>query len=481
MKPICKSATDGKKTRKLLGLCRRTLIIKATCVGCCIFLALSNLLAQEVYSLQHCIEYAVKNNQNLKKTRYDREKAAYARKEVLGALLPQVSSSANLNNNLKKAKFIMPNFINSMLPPDAQDPDASKYMTIEMGMAYNANAGVALNQQIVNFSLFNALEIAKTAENMAALGAESSEEDVIAQTATLFYAIQSTEYAVKQMEKSIELMDRMQETIEANYANGLVKKVDVDRLKVNFVNLTTQKTAIENVAEVQKNLLKFQMGLDINQLMRIEPINLSLLEQRVEMATLRPFFVEAQTPYLLVMKKQEMVRLQRKSALYENLPTLSLMFNYQYNGVSDQFFRGETNYWYPTSVIGLSLRIPVFSGFSRQSKIRQNSVELLKAEEDAAMLKQSLNMAYRNARIKLEDTRHTIALQRDNQKLAEEVLQITDNNFALGISSMSDVLNASQSLVQAQMSYANALNDYMKAYIELKKADGSIRDLVAEK
>ena len=481
MKSKLKPSTNKKFQLYLRNSFNKTLIIRTICVSCCLYFALPNLFSQDTYSLQQCIEYAIKNNRNLKKTQYDKEKAEYARKEVLGALLPQISGSANLNDNLKKAKFIMPNFINSMMPPNAQDPNAPKYMTIEMGTTYNANVGVALNQQILNFSLFNTLNIAKTAEKMAELGVESSEEDLIAQTANLFYAIQSTEYAVKEMEKSIDLVSKMLKTMEANYANGLVKKVDLDRLKVNYVNLTTQKTAIQNAAEVQKNLLKLQMGMDVNEPITLESINLNLFEQKAETSTMRPFSVETQTPYKLVMKKQEMIKLQKKSAIYENLPTLSLMFNYQYNGVSDEFFRGETNYWYPTSVIGLNLRVPIFGGFSRKSKIRQNNMELLKSEEDVAMLKQSLNMAYMNAQIKLEDTRRTIALQRDNQKLAEDVLKITDNNFALGISSMSDVLNASQSLVQAQMSYANALNDYMKAYIELKKADGSIRELVTEK
>ncbi len=467
--------------RYLSGYRVKAWLIKTACVGLCLLFGSPSLFSQQAFSLRRCLEYAVENNRNLKKMQYDEEKAAYARKEVLGALLPQVNGSANLNNNLKKAKFIMPNFVNSMLPPDAQDPSAPKYMTIEMGMAYNANAGVSLNQQLVNFSLFNALEIARTAERMAVLGTESSEEDLIAQTASLFYAIQSTEYAVEQMDKSVALVSKMLKMMEVNHANGLVKKVDVDRLKVNLVNLTTQKTAIQNAAEVQKNLLKLQMGFDVDRPIEIEPVDLDFFEQKAETVDLPPFSLKTQTPYRLLVEKQNLVRLQKQSAIYENLPTLSLMLNYQYNGVSDQFFRGETNYWYPTSVIGLSLRIPLFSGFSRKSKIRQNSIELLKAEEDAAMLEQSLNMAYMNARLKLDDTRRTITLQRDNQDLAEEVFRVAENNFVLGVSSMSDVLNASQSLVQAQLSYANALNDYMKAYIDLKKTGGSIRDLTIEK
>ncbi len=458
---------------------------KSTKMSCIVFFMLFGYLSlfsqQNTYSLQQCLEYAIENNHNLKKLQFDKAKSTYARNEVFGALLPQINGTANLNDNLKKAKFIMPNFINSMLPPSAQDPNASKYMTIEMGTNYNANMGVSLNQQLFNLALFNTLEITKTAEKMAVLGVESGEEDVIGQTTGLYYAIQSTEYAVKQMAKSIELVNKMLKMMEVNYENGIVKKVDVDRLKVNLVNLTTQKSNIENMANVQKNLLKLQMGLDVNQSLEILPINLEFFEEKVNSNVVTSFLPTNQLSHRIITEKLNMVKLQKKSAVYENMPTLSLLLNYQYNGVSDEFFRGETNYWYPTSVIGVSLRVPIFSGLSRKAKIRQSEMEIQKAVEDSKMLEQSLNMAYINAQLKLSDTRRTIELQRDNQKLAEDVFGVAENNFVLGLSSMSDVLNASQSLVQAQLSYANALNDYMKAYIELKKASGNIRDFINEK
>lgn len=459
----------------------KTHFMKTLFVVCCVLLGATSLFSQQVYSLQKCLEYAVENNHNLKKTHFDKEKSAYARQEVLGALLPQINGSANLNDNLKKAKFIMPNFVNSMLPPAAQDPSAPKYMTIEMGTTYNANMGISVNQQVLNLSLFNALEIAKTAEKLAALGVESGEEDVIGQTAKLYYAVQSAEYAVTQMEKSIDLVSKMLKMMEVNYANGLVKKVDVDRLKVNLVNLKTQKGAIESAVEVQKNLLKLQMGFDVNEHITLQPIELEQFEKQATNHEAIPFSLKNQTSYRVLTEKLNMVKLQKKSAIYENLPTLSLMLNYQYNGVSDEFFRGETNYWYPTSVIGLSLRVPIFSGFSRKAKIRQSSMEERKAMEDTAILEQSLGMAYLNAQMKLNDAQRTIALQRDNQALAEEVFHVAENNFVLGLSSMSDILNASQSLVQAQLSYANALNDYMIADIDLKKAGGNIRDLMSGK
>ncbi len=448
------------------------------CIPLCVH-SIAN--AQEVFSLSDCINYSIENNHNLKKAQYEREKATYAHKEVTGALLPQINASSGLNYNAKKAKFIMPNFVNMMLPPSAQDPSAPKFMTIEMGMKYNANVGVSLNQQILNLPLFNTLKITEMAEQMAALGLESNEEDLMAQVAHLFYGIQSTEYAAHEMLKSAKLVEKMLQMMEVSYENGLVRKVDVDRLKVTLVNLTTQASAIRNAVETQKNLLKLQMGLDMREPLNIAPIDLNLIEQQASSEGTIPFDVMSQTGYKLLLSKRDMAKLQKKSVLYEYFPSISLTANYQYSGVSEEFFRGETNYWYPTSVIGLSLRLPIFSGLSRRAKAKESNYELLKAEQDVTMIEQSLSMAYRNAQSKLEETKKTINLQKDNQRMAEEVFKVTENNFALGVSSMSDVLNANQSLIQAQMSYADALNEYMSAYIDLIKASGRIREILTNK
>ena len=435
--------------------------------------------AQEGYTLQQCLGYAVEHNSNVKKSALDREKAERARQEVLGALLPQISGSAGLNDNLKKAKFIMPNFMNNFLPEKMRDPNASEYMTIEMGTKYSANAGLALNQQLLNMSLFNTLDIAKVSKQMAELGALSTEEDVIAQTATLYYGVQVTQYAASQMLRSVELVEQMLRMMEVNYASGLVKKVDVDRLRVNLTNLRTQQSAIESGLEVQKNLLKLQMGFEVTEPIAVPALDLSLMAQQEIATVCSPTFDPIRhIAYRQLQQRERMAELQERAKKYEYLPTLSLALNLQYNHMSDQLFGGATNYGYPTAMVGVSLRMPIFSGGSRLAKVRESHLDLLKAQEDLHALDQSLRMANLNASLKLRDTRRTIALQRDNQALAEQVLDLAQKNYNLGVASLSDVLNASQSLVQAQMSYASALGDYMKAFIDLKKSRGEIRDLM---
>lgn len=447
-------------------------------VLCLLLLSVSGL-AQESYTLQQCLSYAVEHNSNVRKSAYDREKAERARQEVLGALLPQISGSAGLNDNLKKAKFIMPNFMNNFLPEKMRDPNASEYMTIEMGTKYSANTGLALNQQLLNLSLFNTLDIAKVSKQMAELGALSTEEDVIAQTATLYYGVQVTQYAASQMLRSVELVEQMLRMMEVNYASGLVKKVDVDRLRVNLTNLKTQQSAIESGLEVQKNLLKLQMGFEVTEPITVPPLDLGLMAQQEIAAVDSPTFDPiSHIAYRQLQQRERMAELQERAKKYEYLPTLSLALNLQYNHMSDQLFGGATSYGYPTAMVGVSLRMPIFSGGSRLAKVRESHLDLLKAQEDLHALDQSLRMAHLNASLKLKDTQRTISLQEDNQALAEQVFDLAQKNYNLGVASLSDVLNASQSLVQAQMSYASALGDYMKAFIDLKKSRGEIRDLM---
>ena len=438
----------------------------------------ANIGAQQVYDLQGCLKFALENNHNIRKAQFDKEKSAQARQEILGALLPQVSGTGNLNYNIQKSRFIMPNFMNEFLPPGMQDPNAAKYMTIEMGTNYTAGIGAALNQQIVNLSLFNAVDIARTAEELTSLAAEAREEDVISQTANLFYAIQATEYAAGMFGRSIEIMDSVLISMETSYASGLIRKVDLDRLKVTRTNMSTQRASVINAVEVQKNLLKLQMGMDISEQLEIEKINPEIFDIQTNIGDFQDFDPNLQTSYKMLNRQQNLQQLQKKAAIYENFPVLTAMINYNYTGVSDEFFRGETNYWFGSSMAALNLRIPLFGGLSRSSKIKQANFELLKVREDEAILKQSLSMAHKNALLKLEDSRNAIQIQKANMAMAEEVYRVTERNYSQGIASMSDVLNSNSSLIQAQMSYADALNNFMKAYVELRKACGTIRELV---
>ena len=285
------------------------------------------LSAQEKYSLKSCLDYAVENNESLKKDRLSLETSIQSRREVVGALLPQINASVGMTRNIQKTTIAMPNFINSMMPESMMDPDADKYMTVTMGMDLNANWGANLSQQLLNMSLFNAVRITKIVGEMAELGLEISTEDVIAQTAGLYYGIQILSYAVEQFDESISLMDKTLEMIEVNRDVGLVRPIDAKQISVSRTNLETERAAMNNAIEFQKKLLKLQMGFPMEENIEIEPIDVGMLEDMVFSSRIGRYEVTEQLPYKLFQKQQNMLDLQYKSAKFETLPVVTLTAN----------------------------------------------------------------------------------------------------------------------------------------------------------
>ena len=429
-----------------------------------------------VLSLKQCIDYAVENNVQLQKDRLGVEAAAQSKREIVGSMLPQLNASGNFTYNIQKTTIAMPNFVNSMMPEPMRDPNASKYMTVTMGMDLSANWSLQLSQQVLNFSLFNAIRIATAAEEMSRTGEEADTQDVVAKTALLFYNAQVLQYSLGLFDRSLEVMDRMSGIMEANRDNGIVRKIDADRIAVTRTNLETEKKSLGQAFELQKNLLKLEMGFPMTEDITLEPIDMDAVEMEFYRESLRNYEVENQLPYKMLKKQQSMIELQKKAAVSETLPVFSLSGNYSQNYMGDHFY-GETFHHFPVSMVSLNMRLPLFTGMSKSAKIKKAGIEYEKSLRDEKMLVQSLTMGYSNARMQMDQNRSSLSSQKRNVELAQDVLRVTENNYNEGIANLSDVLNASSSEIQAQMNYINAVNSCIKAYIDLKKAEGTINEI----
>lgn len=130
----------------------------------------------------------------------------------------------------------------------------------------------------------------------------------------------------------------------------------------------------------------------------------------------------------------------------------------------------EGVYWSDYSIIGLDLKIPIFTGFGTRARVRQADIELKQVKEDMQETKLSLDLAYENSKTQINNSIITINNQKENVRLAEEVLSDTKNNYYNGLASLTDLLDAENSLVEAQNNYNSALLDYKLAEVQLIKA-----------
>ncbi len=434
------------------------------------------VLAQEVLSLRECLDYAVEHNLELQKARLAKDAAEQSVRGVAGALMPQVSASSGISYNIRKTTIAMPNFVNSFLPEAMRDPNAPKYMTVTMGMDYNANWGATLSQQILNFPLFNALDIARLGVLNSETGEEMQREDLITQVASLYYSIQVLYYAVECYDESIALMDKMLSILKVKEENGLSRPVDIRQIEVSRMNMESDKTSMLQAIMIQENLIKFRMGFPMDRRIELLRIDVDDMEAQIISRDSVRFEPSGLLAYKMFKNRQRMLDLQYRAAVYETFPTLSLGATYTMNYMGDSF-RGETFRHFPVSVVSLNLRLPLFTGLTKTANIRKAKIERQSSLLDEMMLTRSLSMAYDNSLSSLEQSLRTMESQKRNSEMARELFDVVEKNYREGLASLSDLLNANTALVRSRMIYVNALGGCVKAYVELKKAEGTINEI----
>lgn len=436
-------------------------------------LVLSNAAsAQQSLSLKDALNYAVQNGVNVRKAKLDAESGKYKTEEIRAQALPQLTGNANLTANPIIQSII---FSGSLAPGGSPDG----VTVIKAGTKYSTYAGVQLSQQLFNQTVFTGLKAAKTSEIYYKLNADLTEEQIIEQVANNYYSVLVNRQQLNVLDTNIKNVKIVEKVITNQYMNGLAKKIDVDRIKVNLTNLETQREQAVNAITQLENQLKFSMGMPVETSITLPATELS--EVKALPALAESINLENRTELKLANVQKDLYTLDRKAKLSEYYPTLSLSSNYTYTGASNKFdfFKknGTTN-WYDQSAIGVTLKVPIFDGFATRSRVRQADVALKKSEEDIKQIKNNLNLAYENAKIGLKDNLNTINLQRQNVILAQEIYKSTQNNYNNGLAALTDLLDTENALTQAQNSYNQALLNYKVAEIQLIKSNGNIKSLL---
>ena len=289
-------------------------------------------------TLQECLRYAVNNNQRLAVSRLEEEIGRQKTAEVRAQALPQVTANGNLTDNLKKQVLVLPGELTG---------EPGKTSLIEAGTTWNATASAELSQQLFNQSVFTGLKAAKSGEEYYTLQTQQTKENVIYDVANLYYQLLVKKERMNVLDTNIIKLTQLVATTNSQFENGLAKKIDLDRIKVNLVNYQTQKSQLENQLKVQENQLKQKMGMPIETPIALPSLELSDIERKAAgTADFAGFNLENRTETRLLKKTEELQQYQKKAYLAEYFPSLSLKGNYSYNGMSNKFdlFKGQRVY-----------------------------------------------------------------------------------------------------------------------------------------
>ena len=428
---------------------------------------------QKELTLKDAIRYALENKADAEKARLEVTKSEYKIQEVRANALPNISASGGMVYNPK----LQATYIDASTFAFPGMPASNEPIKMEMGQKWSANAEAKLTQVLFNQTVFMGLKAARTTREFYMLNQQLTENEIIEKVAQAYYQVYQTRQTLENIESNLALTEKTANVVKGLNQSGLSKKIDVDRTTVAVNNLKSARQQALNGVQLSENALKYMIGMPMNEVITLPKegfeANYDLAFEKGNSNTR----IELQ----VLEKQKQLLDLNTKvqrAALY---PSLALQATYGYLSMGPKtpiiYGKKDKVYGADYSAITLGLKIPIFSGFGTRAKIHQAQIESQALEATLKDTRLAMDLAYENAHSRLTNNLLTIDSQKENVKLAEEVLLNTQNNYQQGLASLTDLLEAERSLSDAKNNYTNALLDYKLAEIQLLKSQGKLETM----
>lgn len=392
----------------------------------------------------------------------EQQKTRYQLKEARSRLYPQIEGYSNFNYYYAIPQMILPGEIFGQ----------TGLIPVEIGTKFDWSTGFRASLILYNQSYLTSLKLAERLMVLGELTLQQKKEEIVYQVSQVYYLCQTTHRQIEQLNGTMRNTDKMLEIAKLQNESGILRKSDYSRLSVNKNNLQTQIDNLEQLYRQQVNLLKYLIGLDTNTKVELSD---SLSFSGTGISAQVPDF-NLRTELKLIDKQMEVTSLNRKYNRQTYLPSLTGIGQYYYQGQRNEFdfFRGGNDKFFKVGFVGLNLSVPVFSGFEKHSKMRQQDIELQKLQNTRKSTKDYLSKEYTDAMLQYNNSLNALQRQQENIKAAEETYDVSLQGYRQQVMSLSDLLMSDSSLTEARLSWLNALLQLKNAELDVKKAKGEL-------
>lgn len=436
-------------------------------------------------SARQAVDYARKNNIQIKNALLDIQIQEQTNREVTASALPQINGSAGLNYFPNVAVQVLPNFFgpviygiltnegvqNSTGQP-IKSPNDFGYIQAQFGTKFNSSVGVNLSQLLFDGQVFIGLQARNATMAFARKGAEVTEESIRANVYKVYYQLSASRSQIGILDANIARIEKFLSDTRKLFENGFAEKLDISKLEVQLANLQTERLKALNSINNGYIGLKVLMGMPIrDSLILTDSITYDDIRNGVLDAT--QFSYVDRKEYQYAELGRELGEFNVRRYQLSKLPTVTLNSNYNYIRQSNTFgFGGK---WFPSSLIGVSLNVPIFSGFAREARIDKAKLELQQSLNNIEGLKLNIDQEVSEAINNYRSALATLDAQKRNMELAETVYNQTRLKFENGIGSNTEISTAQSDLSVAQSNYILATYDAINAKIDFLKATGKLQ------
>jgi outer membrane protein TolC len=415
-------------------------------------------------TLGESLKLSLENSEQIKKARIDRQALEQRLREGRSAALPRINLGVNFD--------YYPLLPTSLVP--GAPFGRSDYLPLQFGMPWQFTTALNIQQPIYDESLRRAAPVANVTRSICDLLIDRSEEEVMYNTALVFYQTLQTQQLLHTVDANAEKLASLQKIAELQLKNGYAMPLDVKRIRVAVTNLNAQRQNLLTNISALNETLHFLCGQPFEA--PFDPKE-SIENPAADSAKWLAIECEADRSieYKILQRNLELNKVQAGSLRAENFPKLSAYAGgFIQSQLPDANLFNTEGRWYGMAAVGFRFELPVFNGFRRRHKSAQLQLEAQKLAADQRQLLRVKALEFRQGQEQLKNTLNALHNQVENVALAREIAEKMLLTYQAGNAPLTELLNAQTALSEAETNYWQQVFAYKISVVRLLKAAGKM-------
>ena len=322
-------------------------------------------------------------------------------------------------------------------------------------------------------AITNRIAVAKLQQQLAQLDKEKNKQDIRFLLVGNYLEMYKLRNQTEVYRKNIEQTRKLVADIHAKQSQGLALKNDITRYELQLKSLELALTQIQNSIIILNDQLITVLGLPGETVIEVDstahailPVISNETEWQETAATLSPVLRQAK----LNIKQS---RHNEKIAKAERLPSIALIAGDRLDGpitIEVPPINKNLNYWY----VGVGVKFDISSTFKSGKKIRLAKLSTRKAIENDLLAQENIRTGIKEAYIRFQEAFTVYETQLKSQELATQNYEVVNNRYLNDLALITDMLDASNSKLSAELQTVNARINILFNYYRLKKATGNL-------
>ncbi len=416
------------------------------------------------FTLEDAINYAMTNSYAIRLADLDIDAAEKKKWETTAIGLPQIDADGTYSNFLKQGVTLIPSEIFGGPPGEFEE--------VVFGTKQNLTGTVTLNQLLFDGSYLIGLQAAETYLKISSLSKDKTNQTVREAVISAYGQVLISKENIRILENNRALLQKNLDETKIIFQNGMTEEQDVEQQQITLSNIENELNKAIRLESIAEQMFNLSLGIPIDSevqfLDTIENIglkssDLALLSQDFDLKN----HIDYKIADNVVTTNELMVKYEKSKAL----PSLKAFLNYSVFANNDNNIFFENNgEWFDSSLLGVNLKIPIFSSLGRSARTQQAKIGLIQSQITLDETSQKLKLQVDTARNKYQFALDHYQTSKENLVLAESIARKEQIKFFEGLSSSFNLTNSQNQLFNSQQNYLQSILNIIQSKVALENA-----------